>query len=181
MEQCVNHPDRKAYSICHGCGKHYCEDCLTAGNEYYYCNNPECQKLLRGESKPGMLPEEVKCPNCSAEFKLSDKERISRKVHCPECESFIDYTSDPPTVFNPDKYTRLLSTMNQGDIALIKSVLENGQIDYYVNNENFSRIDPLIQPAIFYVAENQIEQAREALKDFDVHIFGISVKNEDEE
>jgi len=33
MEHCTNHPDRRAYSICHNCGKPFCEDCLTAGGE----------------------------------------------------------------------------------------------------------------------------------------------------
>jgi len=65
--------------------------------------------------------------------------------------------------------------MNQGDIALIRSILENEQIDYYVSGENFARLDPLIQPAFFFVANSKIGQAKEALKDLDVHIFGVSV------
>ncbi len=36
MENCVNHPNKKALSACHGCGKHYCESCLDEGKEFYY-------------------------------------------------------------------------------------------------------------------------------------------------
>ena len=49
MKYCYNHSDRKAFSLCHGCGKDYCEECLDEGTEYYYCKNPECQKLLKDE------------------------------------------------------------------------------------------------------------------------------------
>ncbi len=47
MENCVNHPNKKALSACHGCGKHYCESCLDEGKEFYYCKNSECQELFK--------------------------------------------------------------------------------------------------------------------------------------
>jgi len=30
-EKCFNHPDKKAISYCHSCGKYFCEDCLSIG------------------------------------------------------------------------------------------------------------------------------------------------------
>jgi len=42
-EKCHTHPDRNALSFCHSCGKHYCEECLTDGGEYYYCKEEKCQ------------------------------------------------------------------------------------------------------------------------------------------
>jgi hypothetical protein len=64
--------------------------------------------------------------------------------------------------------------MNQGDIALIKSILEDANIDYYVFGENFLSVDPLIQPAKFFVNENQIDEVKELLKDIKLSIWGFS-------
>lgn len=46
---CLNHPDRKATSFCRHCGKHYCQECLKEGAEFYYCTRPECLKALEAE------------------------------------------------------------------------------------------------------------------------------------
>ncbi|MHB8906898.1 MAG: hypothetical protein ACYC4T_02120 [Melioribacteraceae bacterium] len=178
MENCVNHPQKKAISICHSCGQHYCELCLDAGNEYYYCKKAECQELLRKELPIQLLSPEIICPNCSDNIELSDTERSSRKFHCPECESFIDFTFDPPKILNRENYVELLSSLNQGDIALIKSILDDGLIDYYVLGENFLNVDPLIQPAKFYVNGTQLEEAKGLLKDFELHIFGASDRHD---
>ena len=174
MKFCVNHPDKKAFSICHGCGKDYCELCLEEGKEFYYCKNPECQKLLRQELPSVLFPIKIICPNCSSELELEDEERTSRKVHCPGCEALIDFGVNPPEVLNKENYVELLSSLNQGDIALIKSIFDDSNVDYYVFGENFLGADPLIQPARFFVNENQFEEAKEVLKDFKLNIWGTS-------
>ncbi len=46
---CFNHPNRKAFSLCHHCGKYYCSSCLKEGPEFYYCTRPECLKALEAE------------------------------------------------------------------------------------------------------------------------------------
>jgi hypothetical protein len=177
MTNCVNHPQRKATSICHSCGQQYCELCLDAGSEYNYCKKAECQELLRQELSTQLLSPEIICPNCSVNIELSDAERSSRKFHCPECESFIDYTFNPAKILNRQNYIELLSSFNQGDIALIKSLLDDALIDYYVFGENFLSVEPLVQPAKFYVNGIQLEEAKEVLKDFNLHIFGTSDRN----
>ena len=174
MKFCVNHPDEKAFSICHGCGKDYCESCLDEGKEFYYCKNPECQRLLLEELPAEPLPVNIICPNCSCELDLLDDERTSRKVHCPECEALIDLGVNPPKVLNKENYVELLSSLNQGDIALIRSILDDSEVDYYVFGENFLGVDPLIQPARFFVNENQLEKAKEVLKDYHLNIWGTS-------
>ncbi len=180
---CYNHPERKAYSICHSCGKSFCEDCLVDGGEYYYCKNPECQKLLSKASieagDDSELPDDITCPSCGSELELSDDERETKKVHCPECEAFIDFTVNPPKVLDVQNYTFLLSSLNQGDIGIIRSILDDNEIDYYVNGENFLSVRPLLEPVQFYVNENQFEEARNLFKDFDLKIFGFSARNED--
>ena len=177
MKTCSNHPDKKAFSICHGCGKDYCELCLDEGKEFYYCKNPECQKILHGELLPAPFPIQIICPNCLSEFELEDEERASRKIHCPECEAFINLKAIPPKVLKKENYVELLSSLNLGDIALIKSILDDSEVDYYVFGENFLGADPLIQPARFFVNENQLEEAKEVLKDFKLNIWGTSKNN----
>ncbi len=181
MEKCINHPDNEALYTCHSCGKHFCELCLTEAGDYYYCSNPECQEVMRSSLKPELLPEEIICPNCSVNIQLEEEERIKGIVHCPECESLIDFRAEPPTVFNPKEYVQITSSINQGDIGLIKSLLDDADIDYYVFGENFMIIDPLIQPARVFVREDQFEEAKQILKDVDIHIFGVSMRKEDEE
>jgi hypothetical protein len=174
MKICINHPDKEALSICRVCGKDFCESCLDEGKEYYYCKNPECQELLNKELPAYKVPENVICSECDSELELSENERIVAKIHCPECESIIDYTLSPPKILKKENYTELLSSLNQGDIGLIKSILDNAEIDYMVFGENFLSVDPLIQPAKIYIHEDQIERAKQLLKDIDLNIFGLS-------
>ena len=152
MKFCVNHNSKKAFSICHGCGKDYCDSCLDEGIEFYYCKNPECQKILREELTPRLFTDKIICPNCSCELELTIEERTSRK----------------------ENYVELLSSFNLGDIGLIKSILDDSEIDYYVFGENFLAADPLIQPVRFFVNESQLEEAKEVLKDIKLNFWGYS-------
>ncbi len=85
------------------------------------------------------LPEDITCPSCESELELSEDERESKKVHCPECEAFIDFTVNPPKVLDVQNYTFLLSSLNQGDIGIIKSILDDNKIDYYCKWRKFFR------------------------------------------
>ncbi len=69
--------------------------------------------------------------------------------------------------------------MNQGDIALAISILDDGGFDYYIAGQNFAQIDPLIQPARFFIRNDQLKDAIERLKNVDFNIFGVSARNED--
>ncbi len=177
MNNCINHPNKEATSLCHGCGDYFCESCLDEGSEFYYCKKPECQKLLTAESGVREYTAEYQCPNCNVDLDLSDDERAKGKFHCPECEAFIDVTVDPPRVSKKENYVLLLSSLNQGDIAVLKSVLEDAEIDYYVAGENFLSVRPLLEPAKFFVNETQVEETQELLKDFDLHIWGASTSS----
>ena len=73
MEKCTNHRDNRALSICHSCGKYFCAECLTEGEEYYYCSNPACQELFKNELPDYLIPDTVICPNCKSELELEDE------------------------------------------------------------------------------------------------------------
>lgn len=178
MENCVNHPHEKALSVCRGCGKPYCKFCLNEGKEFYYCKKPACQELMKKESPQlAVLPLLVNCPNCSSELQLSEEDRVSGKFHCPDCEAYLDFTVQPPMVLEHKNYTEVFSSRNQGDIAVLKSFLDDSGIDYYVTGEDFLATYPLLQPAKFFVRDDQVAETRELLKQFDVNAFGVSWKN----
>jgi uncharacterized protein YbaR (Trm112 family) len=180
MKTCQNHPDREAFSICCGCGKDYCKDCLDEGVEYYYCKNPECQKLFYLDLPASKISDLVVCPECNEELEVTDEERNTGKVHCPDCEIVIDFNSDPPLISKKEMYSELLSTFNQGDIGKIKSLLDDAGFEFKVLGENFLSVDPLIQPVTFYVTESRKEDAVELLKNVDLNIWGTSAKNIDD-
>ena len=174
MEKCFNHPDRDAFSFCHNCGKHFCKECLIEGNEYYYCKDPHCSD----NSDKINLSQKVTCPKCNSFFSLNKNEIKVKKAHCPQCEAFIDFNTNPPAFEEMQNFVEIIWSMNQGDIAVIKSVLDDANINYYVLGDNFLRIDPLIQPARIFVPESEADEVKELLKDMEVHIVGVSLRND---
>ncbi len=177
MRNCVNHPDVKAISTCHNCARPFCASCLVEGGEYYYCKEPACQEALKTSMAIDGLPPRLLCPNCSSDLELTKAERESRKFRCSDCDALVDYTVNPPHVKKHEEYALLLATRNEGDVAVIKSVLDDLEIDYFVFDEYFMVLDPLIQPTRFYVLKSQVERAKLGLKDFKVHLLGVSMNS----
>ena len=75
------------------------------------------------------------------------------------------------------EYNELLRTFNQGDIALIKSLLQAEGIDYYLKGENFNLVRPLADPPIFMVREDQYPEAKEIIKGLNIS-FGSKTAKE---
>ena len=176
MEYCTNHPDIKTGLYCHNCGKPFCDQCLTESGNYLYCNSYECQKLLNTELKHKLLPEYIDCPNCLCRLMLEIHEQESGIVHCEDCDSLIDFNVTPPLIKKPGEYIFMLSCMNISDVVLIKSILSDAGIDFYIAGENFLSVDPLIQPARLFVMKDQTDEVKNLLKDFNFHNYGISPK-----
>ncbi len=175
MESCYNHPERKAYSVCCNCGKHFCEDCLTAGKEYYYCKSSECQKKYKEDIEKDSYRERIVCPNCQSILQINRDEINSGGFRCPECESFIAILNGEAESLEDKNYVRLLSSVNQGDIAIIKSMLDDAGVDYYVTGEN-----SIYDAVALFVNETEISLAKDILKDFKFHLLGFSANNEEE-
>lgn len=75
------------------------------------------------------------------------------------------------------EYRELVRTFNQGDIALIKSMLLAEGIEYYLKGEDFNLVRPLAVPPIFMVREDQYQEAQEIIKGLNVS-FGIKTTRE---
>ena len=74
------------------------------------------------------------------------------------------------------KYVEVLRTFSQVDIAMIKSLLE-GNFDYYFKGENFMSVRPLLEPAILMVNENELNEVKTLLADFDLNFLGVSLRS----
>lgn len=175
MNYCLNHPEKEAYGICHFCGKYFCKECITEGKEFNSCNSPECLKA----NEFTVSPDNIVCPECGTVISVEENEIT--EIHCPECSAMIDYSVIPCRVIPPKKYAEAIWSLNQGDLFIIKSLLDSGDIDYYTTGEIFLSVDPLIQPARFFVLESQIEDVRELLKDSELNITGVSFRNIEED
>jgi hypothetical protein len=105
------------------------------------------------------------CPECRSEY-------IDGITVCTECN--IPLVESIPA--EPEMYTfvKILSTFNLADIAVIKSMLDDGEITYYFIGENFNQIDQLVQPARLFVREDQADEAREVLKTLTIAYMGLS-------
>ncbi|HKJ67094.1 MAG TPA: hypothetical protein VKA68_04005 [bacterium] len=105
------------------------------------------------------------CSRCDSRFS-------SKLKRCPHCGSRLSRWSDN----SPDRrdqvkarhleYVKVLSTFNNGDVAIMKSILDGGDILYYFMGEHFNAVDPLIQPMRLYVAKEQVSTVKELLQTF---------------
>lgn len=120
------------------------------------------------------------CPNCFNTLKLSRDELTISGLYCPECDSFIVLLESKSKNENKKNYLRLISTSNQGNIKIIKSMLDNAEVDYYINGENFSGVNTLPGQTVFYINEKDHGLAKDILKDFEMHLSGPTVNNEEE-
>ena len=113
------------------------------------------------------------CPSCRAEFRPGFT--MCSDCHIPLVGQLPQEPEEPHA--DEDEYVRfkpILSTFNNGDIALIRSLLENEGIRHFFQGENFHYIRPAVEPAILMVDENRIEEVRELLKDLKLRyiVFG---------
>jgi hypothetical protein len=105
------------------------------------------------------------CPKCRSEY-------IDGITLCKECNvSLVESIPAEPEMYT---FVKILSTFNLADIAIIKSMLDDGEITYYFIGENFNQIDQLVQPARLFVREDQADETRELLKNLNITYMGLS-------
>jgi hypothetical protein len=126
---------------------------------------------VRMHRTPGMLYYLVKegamfCPNCKAEY-------LPGVTVCADCgiplveslpEEDVEHRRKEPN------FVEAFSTINQGDIALIKSILDDAEVEYLVEGESIG----LPVELKVLVPDSKLEAAKEMLKDFDLKNIGLS-------
>jgi hypothetical protein len=63
-------------------------------------------------------------------------------------------------------YKTAYHTYNPADLAIIKSILEENDIDYFTNGEWSGGVYPVAIGMEIMVAEDQLDQANELIEDF---------------
>lgn len=107
------------------------------------------------------------CPQCHAEYNPD-------VVTCAECGIALVPELADPTKRKPKEFEEVVSTFNLGDIALIKSLLNNEHIEFYFQGENFNLVDPLIQPVKLYVRKEKAARVKKLLNGMNVTFLGVS-------
>ena len=101
------------------------------------------------------------CPKC-------EKEYPSGLHQCADCG--VDLIEGrPPETGNDAVYVDLVeifSTYNQGDIAVIKSVLDGEEIHYYFQGESSNMMIAAGSYARLLVRADEADRAREILREF---------------
>lgn len=106
------------------------------------------------------------CPNCKAEY-------IDGVEVCAECT--VPLVASLPVIDHEQSQQTFVEviTYNAGDIALIKSILDDAEIEYQIEGEYFNSMLPLLQPVKILVPEDAVETTREILKDFNLTYLGL--------
>lgn len=111
------------------------------------------------------------CPECRAEYRDGFSE-------CADCHVELIPELAPlpadPKAGDFVEYEELLSTYNLGDIVFIKSVLDSEKIIYFMQNEEFNSLTFSPQPVRVMVNTDQMEKAKELLKDFEPQYSRLS-------
>lgn len=110
------------------------------------------------------------CPKCGAEYREGF-------TQCSDCG--IPLVWEEPDEVEADKadyveYTEVLRTFSLADVAIIRSLLEDAGIDYFIKDEHFALVRPLVEPPTLMVNKDQVEEAREILKDLKLQFKGIT-------
>jgi hypothetical protein len=102
------------------------------------------------------------CPKCRDEFQ--GWVRICPDCNLPLAEKLAEDKLPPEY-----KFIKVYTTAKQGEIALIKSILDGNNIPYYIKGENFSTLygpaDGLSLMDIM-IRQDHLEDAKELLKEF---------------
>ena len=103
------------------------------------------------------------CPECKAEYREG-------YTKCADCEiELVDtITLENEESSKPEEiiFETVMTSFNQGEIALAKSLLESNNIQCFVQGESFNSLFRTSIPVSIKVPEEYVEQAKEVLKEF---------------
>lgn len=106
------------------------------------------------------------CPRCRAEY-------VRGITVCADCDiPLVDSLPErEATEKQSVNFREMLITVNAAEIVMVKSLLDDAGINYYIKGGHFAVLRPFADPARLFVSADQYEAALEILKDLD---FGVS-------
>lgn len=107
------------------------------------------------------------CPKCKAEFREGFTTCSDCGVALVDTLRDLDGEKGPGAKFEYTAYELVLSTFKFSDVALIKSVFDSEGIIYFIQGEDLG-IAPGGLPARVLVNKEQVEEAKQLLKDFNL-------------
>ena len=119
------------------------------------------------------------CPKCKAEY-------VKGIIVCKECNVPLverlpkerKPRKKPKKIHLELKYVELLITFNKGEIAVIKSILDDAGIDFYFKGELFQMVGMFSDPARLMVREDQIKEAWKLLHHLDFKFSAVPTNGE---
>ena len=102
------------------------------------------------------------CPQCKSEY-------IQGIYRCPECDvDLVDRLSEETekTIINKDaEFIEIMHTYDAGALTVVKSILDDVGIPYFIKGEHSVYVFSHIYPARVLVIKQEAEKAKQLLKD----------------
>ena len=102
------------------------------------------------------------CPKCKAEYREG-------YTKCADCEvelvDTITLENEESSKSEEITFETVMTSFNQGEIALAKSLLESNNIQCFVQGESFNSLFRTSIPVSIKVPEEYSNQAKEVLKE----------------
>ena len=78
------------------------------------------------------------------------------------------------------EFDELLATFNYADVVIVRSILDDAGITYYFKGDHVMRTRPFADPARLMVRKDQIEEAKDLLKDLNLK-FHVSLSSDNQQ
>lgn len=107
------------------------------------------------------------CPECRSEY-------VGGVTECPDCGVALVGELPVPGVLDGSEggdYVALLRTYSPQDVVMIRSVLDDSNIRFFIQGENVSHIRPFADPAVLMVVEDDVEDAKALLEDLPLSYY----------
>jgi hypothetical protein len=116
------------------------------------------------------------CPQCKSEF-------VEGITQCSDCQVALVWSLRDEKEQDGERveWAPLVLTVNQSDLAVIKSILESENILYFVQGENFGIMQQGSRSgAVVLVDKNQLQDAQACLRDLELNNFAFSTRASDD-
>lgn len=102
------------------------------------------------------------CPQCKSEY-------IQGIFRCPDCDVDLVYTlleeTEKPVIDKDAEFVEIMRTYDAGVLTLVKSILDDIGVPYFIKGEHSVYVYSHIFPARVLVVKQEAEKAFQILKD----------------